>query len=314
MDRFLDFQYNMAMEELSYYCDNELESAMESGAGDAIKSFGALIKKAIMAAVKKIIEVFKGMTRAIREAIRKIKNGRKKSSNPPGTLALPEHAGPSVSVTSKKVMVSTPGVSIESGIEYLTEATNEFCSAGLDKLIMDCDTKKVSDLRRSVESACDFVMMNCKGVHNVGEDESYDIAGKPYKHNTFSYDLDLEHVANQLDSLSNKWRGIESQLSRWSDYKSYGTDRDGYYDKTTAYKDLQKIYTDIQIMCQRAISATAAMSAALEDNVIDRITYRYDYWPKNAKGEKVRADDSNMAKGTTYGAEFDLKNGAYKDR
>jgi hypothetical protein len=284
MDRFLDFQYAMAVEEFGYYMDNEFDDAMEANIGEAIKNISNAISKAVMFAIKKIIGILKAARDGVKKICGKIKGKLTKKDlkdgvgRPLGGIALPEKAGPSMDIeysegmfrndlaraytaTSKFFMVK---VHISTMRRYFNKAIEP------DTISRDVErsAEAIAEDAIRVNDICNNVIDSCSKHDNDGEYvEEYGSEGKTPEALLKELDKNIDAWTKEAKNLDETWSWMDDD-SRFKYHLDPSTSRD----KNRGAR-INTMYHNMQWALSSAVKAASTVSSYINDNIIIKASH-----------------------------------------
>jgi hypothetical protein len=231
MDRFLDFQYGMAVEEFHYYMGDEYESAMETNISGIIKAATTGIGKAVMFVARKIKDAAKELIKIIRW----------------------KWSGISMSVTDDVVSKETTDI-----CNQCTELLNTSSKHVWDLMI---DTNKIythpvneeeyEKFQDSAKETIDEISATLDQLDKCIESTS-DIADTTRK-KSFRDGSTKENVLDNLKDLTHEWDNIESAAKTL-------VDNSASFDK---YNELLNLGFSNEAMQQFKVTSNAIAAIAM---------------------------------------------------
>jgi hypothetical protein len=280
MDRFLDFQCAMAMEELNYVC-KEYVPAMEMRQmskpeifiRNAVCTIGRALWKAITFVGTKIVELYKTLGRSVKSAIQKLKrknprddtrNNNKGSGNDAsgnGTAASATHV-------STHQYDGIPEEAFSNAMHALSElmtASTTFnkisATESVFAALRNGDLSKVED---DINDSRDSIIDNCVNAIN-----SCDIVDIDHNTKVIPQDElngDFNRLSRWTDEMVNKWQDIvKKHEGNWSFLNDNNFQENAGEE---VVKTLKSISAALQDLSSKCLKASNTVSSYINDNII----------------------------------------------
>jgi hypothetical protein len=288
MDRFLDFQYNMAMEELSYYGSGNYDSAMEGNIGDAIMKLWSAVSGAVVKAALFIAKMFRELAGNIKTAIKSIPNRIAYKVDTTISNAADKYershawdleVHPEVKAILDNSIKQMNDIIAK--METLPTLKNFSDELGFDKWDpesqrydgFDQCKDRFNDISTDICNECGSITDQCQGKYSRGE------ALKDDPHFKF-VSVGLVKMAEDLDDIAKKWEKYSKTYD--NAYKLYANrDNANSIEDDFVRSQMRHVAEGYQKVCTCCTNASSTMSGFFNNNLYLRIA-------KVQKGENAQ--------------------------
>jgi hypothetical protein len=288
MDRFLDFQYAMAVEEFNYYMSDELDSAMEANIGELIKNIGKAISKAAMFAIKKIIGLLKAARDGVKRVIGKIKGKvnrptkdlRDGIGRPLGGIALSEKAGPNRDVVYRTGLPFQVYIKAGSAVRRLlllalpvSEMLLELDRARFWETADDVDeaVEEISGFKEEINSKCKELIDE---LHEpVDSEDPRSIGERVQNGSLMSPDALLKALDTCIADWTEKGKKVEQAWHWIYEDPRYDHETHGSAEYMGGGAQLKTAYNDIQQALTSCVNAASTMSSYINENIVTKAAH-----------------------------------------
>jgi hypothetical protein len=280
MDRFLDFQYSIAMEELNYYSDCEYDSAMEGKLGESVKKVWSAISGAVVKAALFIAKIFSDLASKIRKAFKNAKeNLRDKAeawydkfdAKHPSVYEVHPDVAKALDASINKMHTILDGMKKLPTFKDLGDAWVSDNYDSYKKLRDDLD-----DSAEVIYDMCNEIMDMCQGKYNRGKELKRDPHVKYVS-------VGIDKMVNELDRIAYQWKTYSKTYE--NSYKLYESEHLKAEERTKelihqglpvgddASVSHQLMYAaDVyRTICTKCTTASSVMSGFFTDNLYNRM-------------------------------------------